>query len=193
MMQSHLVNNSVVILADSHNPTILSEGFLSTSKIINTAEEVNAGTIVITPPLSKVDFINGTSMVIELHRMKIESKQGIDPFNKAEKYFNSLPHIKCGAIGLNYIYQISAPELNDWFAIHNSGNLIANGIKFVYMYQKIPVNITVSNTGENKGQIDFNFHYQFNKEPFGSIKFDFSKKYEENKDIADSIIKELFS
>lgn len=193
MKQYHIVNNSVVILAESHNPTVLSEGFLITSKIISDYEEVNSGSIIISPPFSKVNFTNGTKMIIELHRMKIESKEGIDPFKKAEKYLNALPHIKCVAIGFNYNYQISSSSLIDWFDKFNYGKLIANGIKFVYVHEKIEVNVVVSKSNDNIGNVEFNFHYKFNKEPFGNIKFDFGKKYIDNKDIANSIINELMN
>jgi hypothetical protein len=188
-----IINNSVVIIAKFHNPTILSEGFLVTSNLIKDYKEVNRDSIIITPPLSNVRFTNGTNMVIELERMRIESKGSNDAALKAESYFQALPHIKCKAVGINFLYNRKDPAITKWFSKHNIGSQQSIGMKFVRVInEQQRINISVNLEKDDNCQVDFNHHYQYGLEPFKDISFPFTKEYELCKKTSEGILDELF-
>ncbi len=189
-MKLKVKNNSLVIIAQTHNPTLLSEGFLQKVDIIESFDDINQNSLIITPPFSQFSFKNGTQFELSLDRLKIESKYDKFPFEVGLKYIKGLPHIKCKAIGINFDVIVSEFEfdkiVNNISKINNSK---INSIKYALTCDDNICNIDV-NRDKNNMKLRFNFHYEINK-TFDEIEMNFITEWEKNTEIFHNFIKEL--
>lgn len=116
---------SIVVIADSHNPTILHPSFLISNNIVNSEDEILDG-FICTPPFSHLKLKNEITFVIELSKFQIIDDNIGDCFSHsqiprmAKKYLDTLKHVNYTAIGINY-YSI--------FLTKNTDDLMIN--KFI--------------------------------------------------------------
>lgn len=164
--------NSIVILAVSHNPTLVSESFFKDSKIIVNFDDVDRSSMFITPLASQVRLKDGTSLMLDNSKLNIisniESKDA--PFLMAKNYCSALPYIKCRAVGINFEY-VSNLEIN-------LGKLIAS-LEFDQVKTK-SIDFTFPsrmgykcNVKVDSKKIAFNHHRDYSSVPLSQIDSDF--------------------
>lgn len=106
-MKAQLLNASVVVLAQDHNPTILHPAFLESQKIVPNDWEL-AEPPICTPPASVVKYANGIVFVVDQSRLQIVD-QGLPEEilsgrvrDLAMAYIERLPHVRYTAVGINF-------------------------------------------------------------------------------------------
>ncbi len=106
---------SVVVQAESHNPTILHPAFLNTEGIVGDDWEVK-GDPIVTPVFSQVVYSNGISFLAEPNKFQVsdgrppkDAGRSLAP-DLAAKYIKRLPHTPYTAIGLNLAACLITPS-----------------------------------------------------------------------------------
>jgi hypothetical protein len=104
-----LLNHSVVIVAQAHNPSILNTDFLARRSIVPEEWGWELGTpVVCTPPLAQVPYLNGVSLICDPNKLQIvDAGQKLDPSTSkvrqiAEAYVTTLPHVPYTSVGVNF-------------------------------------------------------------------------------------------
>ncbi len=145
-MATEIVNASIVVLAEEHNPTILHPSFLAKERIVDEDWGLKEPPVC-TPPYSRVHYSNGILFVVELNKLQvIDTTPSEDPADwqihkLISTYIQSLPHVRYTAVGMNLegFLPCSSPEvfLIDRFLKKgvwdsDSFDLKTLGIDFVY-------------------------------------------------------------
>ena len=111
---------SVVILAESHNPTILNKDFLVVHSIV--PKEWSVVETVVTPMLSVVRYANGIKFQVDGQRLEIVEECDL-PFRKytsdrlyklAISYVDTLPHVPYRGLGINYTVSVVRQDPLQW-------------------------------------------------------------------------------
>ena len=99
---------SVVIVANSNNPTLLNQDFLYYNGIVPNDwllhEDIRP---VMTPAVSKIIFKNGFRVTAELNRILFEQfadslkQEDVVCADVAKRYLRKIPHVPYAAIGIN--------------------------------------------------------------------------------------------
>lgn len=106
-MKLAILNTSVVVLAQDHNPTILHPAFLSKQQIVPEVEKLQAPPIC-TPAISVVKYSNGLVFMVETNKLQVtDNAPGADhgaarPPRLATQYIEALPHVRYTAVGINF-------------------------------------------------------------------------------------------
>jgi len=190
-----IISNSCVIVAKSHNPTLLSSDFLIRIGIVKSIDEVDLSSLIITPPLSQVLLTNGYILSIDLDRFKVEGKEGIFPFLCGNYYLKALPHIKCRAIGLNFRFELTEYNFQKWFDRFIIDNLLApQSVNYQIRNETYVCNIDIIKQKKESCRINFNFHYEFDETIFETIISILNMEDERisNLSMIDDIINKLF-
>jgi len=141
-----LLEFSVVIVANDHNPSIIDSDFLKTNGIAG-KEWRRVGDAISTPAFSKVAYDNNLSITVDPNRLNIVDRSGDLAVTKsparevARKYIEVLPHIRYSAIGINFrvFYEKEDPDqaiksqylkIGPW--LEASDSLHGVGIKFAH-------------------------------------------------------------
>lgn len=101
-----LIGFSVVLVANSNNPSILNPDFLRYNEIVDASLQVQ-GTPITTPAFSQVTFEGGLSVKADPNRIIFEQVQ--DPLTTegvmcpeiANRYLQKVPHVPYSAVGIN--------------------------------------------------------------------------------------------
>jgi hypothetical protein len=99
---------SIVIAAESNNPSILNPDFLKYNGIVSDDWQ-SADRTVTTGVISQVTYENGVSIVSEPNKINFVERIGDGDYGSlqvpaiAQKYIETLPHVKYTAIGNNPI------------------------------------------------------------------------------------------
>jgi hypothetical protein len=147
-MSVKLLNFSIVVLGEAHNPSILNPDFLSRREIVPDAWgwEI-APPVLSTPPFAQVRYTNGLCIVVEPAKLQVRD-EGADPDpltsrlrEVASRYVRELPHVPYKAVGVNFAgaFRIDDPAtiLKDRFLQPGPWNsadhpLTTIGYRFVY-------------------------------------------------------------
>ncbi|MFH1919473.1 MAG: hypothetical protein ABIP48_06255, partial [Planctomycetota bacterium] len=106
-MELELLNTMVVVLAQSHNPTILHPAFLTAQGIVPEDWEL-AEEPLSTPAFSLAKYTNGISFNVDGSRFIVtEEKPAGNPGEStipglAIAYVEKLPHVRYKAVGVNF-------------------------------------------------------------------------------------------
>jgi hypothetical protein len=103
-LKLNLLNTSVVILAEAHNPTILHPTFLSGQKIVPPEWEL-AESPLCTPAIAVARYKNEVVFMAEIGKFQIvDTQPRRDPpiAQLAAKYIEALPHVHYVAVGINF-------------------------------------------------------------------------------------------
>lgn len=108
---AYLIQFSVVISGETHNPTILNPDFLAVRNIVPSEWGWDTGQVVTTPALSLVSYTNGLSITVEPSRLQIVDAgaaiEGGAPDSKApeiaRRYVGALPYVRYTAVGVNFL------------------------------------------------------------------------------------------
>lgn len=183
-MDFSFTSNALVIVANQHNPTVISENFLIDSEIIGSAKEIDKNNLIITPAISQVYLNDGTKISVEPHKMTIhQEKIGESVFNIGQKYCEQLPHIKCTAIGINFEVALDENfDITDWFSKCNfvdyKNNQI-NGIDFEFDVNEekgFKCNTKVFKDDNALGRLRFNYHHPLSEATLKDVAKDLNLK-----------------
>ena len=109
---------SVVVTAQSHNPSILNPDFLRALEIVPRDWEV-AQTIS-TPAISLVSYENGVTWTVEPEKLEVREHCGPDFDTEYQchelvtKYIDKLPYVPYRHLGLNCLVSCYQVEANRW-------------------------------------------------------------------------------
>jgi hypothetical protein len=141
-----VINTSIVIGANEHNPSILHPSFLTSQEIVPIGWDL-AEKPVCTPPFSIVKYKNGIIFNVESNKFQLVDNNPPEHFASSRapelalKYIRKLPHVRYTAVGINFAGFIAMPapetRLIDRFLKSGPWNdsnhkLNALGLHFVY-------------------------------------------------------------
>src|SRR5256885_1327170 len=91
-----LLNASLGVTGEAHNPTILHPAFLTQQKIVPEGWRVSSDGIVCTPVMSMVKFQDDLVLNVDASKLQIvDSKPNSDrAAGVAERYVAALPHVR---------------------------------------------------------------------------------------------------
>ena len=156
-----LTTVSVVLVADSNNPTIINPDFLSSNEILVEDQEVREPPIT-TPVFSQVIYQGGISVKAEPNRIIFEHAEAgtsLDPMSivspeMAARYVEKVPHVPYNAIGIN---PVAVRYLTGGSKEKLSRSLIDSGtwasfkdmmpeiqFKAIYDYEKRKINLDIA-------------------------------------------------
>jgi len=140
-----VLNTSVVVLAQHHNPTILHPSFLVAQKIVPSSWETTE--VICTPPFAMVKYENGIVFNVDVTKFQVIDNEVKDVKKStiaefAWKYTEKLPHVSYKAIGINFdgFIECSNPEsmlisefLKPDSGRYNKSQPDALGLRLAYM------------------------------------------------------------
>lgn len=147
-MKADLMQFSVVIAGNVHNPSLLNPDFLTVRRIV--PEDWGwkiLEPVIVTPPIATVRYSSGVSITVEHNKLQIVDvgSERVPSKSKAldiaRGYVKTLPHIRYTAVGANFqsVVDVTAPEsfLMDRFLKPGTWNssphpLNALGLRLVY-------------------------------------------------------------
>ena len=178
-----LIDKSVVILGQDHNPSILNPDFLWRNDIVSEDIKIADNRPPITTPLSSVVYFeNGSTIVSEPNRVLFAEK-GSEESNClccewAKNYLRTVLLVNYTAVGINFTGFIDGPS--DKLSPHNmlktgpwdtfeDTRLLAE-IKLAYFVRDRDINLTISEgkipdrSDEQKFVVQGNFHHNIRTE-----------------------------
>lgn len=111
---------SVVITAESHNPSILNKDFLVTEGIV--PKEWAVRETIITPAASTVQYANGIRWLVDQQRLEISRELDVALHEYADSqihdlavsYVKKLPHVPYRSLGLNCTVSVMREDPLQW-------------------------------------------------------------------------------
>ena len=175
-MEKHCIKASLVIIANQHNPTVLSDSFLINQKIVDSGDEIISGSFILTPAFARVSFTNEIKLTLIPERLIIESNTILNNiYEKGNLYSKALPHIKCSAIGMNITYRVES-ETKVFDSIKKISDAEVSSVAYKLPYkdnETTSCNVNILKNIDNSTIVDFNYDYKFNEIPLKDIGIDF--------------------
>ncbi|MBF0555165.1 MAG: hypothetical protein HQK96_11520 [Nitrospirae bacterium] len=168
-MKIELSSFSIVVLAKTHNPSILNPDFLKLNGIVE--QNFTPYDVLCTPPASHVFYKESLSIIAEFERLQFIDEDRVRiPYDSpipyiAIKYVDVLPHVRYMASGINFVghYVFPGKDIASFFIsntfIKNGPWSVINGqrpdvgIKFAYNVNDVLCNITIETAETNPGTI----------------------------------------
>lgn len=147
-MDATLNQHSIVVVGDTHNPSILNPDFLVHQNIVPKAWGWKVSETFTTPPLAVVRYQNDVAITVEPNKLQV-TDGGVESDPAASKaaevasaYVSTLPHVRYKAVGINFqsITDNPSPEEllkkrflkpGPWWA--SVSTLHAAGLRLVYI------------------------------------------------------------
>ena len=193
ILKVNYISNSFVLVARSHNPTLISDYFLTRSGIIKDIKEINPATKIITPPLTQIELLSGTKISLDQERLNITSPLGKEPYSMANAYCKALPYIRGIAIGINFDVDILEYNFKSFFGALSIDSNKANTIRYTRNLGHKLCNITVNMITDQYSKVNFNFHYDYSDPgPIGEIDLPFENEWSDNRQVVTTVIGEIF-
>ena len=174
-------NVSVVIVAQTHNPSIITPDFLKNNGIATQDLDPTAP-VIITPVAAQIQY-DDIAWTVTPERCDIHERVGAK-FQKsyrvhqcAQKYIEVLQHIPYTALGLNWLIHIPlGTDANEWtkskFLEDSEVQKEIVGVEFTLKLQPDELSICSLSTkilDRSSVIVDCNFHFEL-KNPEGKIK-----------------------
>lgn len=190
MMNITYTSNSLVVVATTHNPSVISESFLLKSGIIETADELSLENMIISPQFSFIEFKDGVNLQIDFGRLAISSPMSHRPYELGQKYCAALKHINGSAVGINFDLEVTDYDFESWFQKYNlDESVLCLELKF----KLDNCIVAVKRMSTMLCSLNFNFHYDLDaNESLGDLKLDLVQEWRKNKDIVDVFINKTF-
>jgi len=147
-MNISLLQFTIVVIGDKHNPTIVDRHFLQLQKIVPKTwlSEVDDDKVITTPMLARVPYKNGVLIQVEPQRAQFCDASTRDPGKSeiarvAGDFVTVLRHVHYKSVGINFncLIEMPAPEsylikrflkAGDWQTQENELNSI--GLRMIY-------------------------------------------------------------
>lgn len=145
-MNVSVLNTTIVVLAQEHNPTILHPSFLVSQGIISKERKLIESPLC-TPAFALVKYDNGIVFNVETNRLQVADNKPPEDVRNSEapslttKYIEALPHVRYTAVGVNFTAVIEQDRPENFiigrFLVSGPWNdetnkLGALGLRFVY-------------------------------------------------------------
>lgn len=186
---------SLVLVGNNHNPTILTDYFLTKSGIVNDPEkEIDKDSFIITPALAQVNIKSGTSIIVESDKLVIHSLNDQDPFIFATQYCKHLQYIQATGLGINFDIIVSDFDFDKWFAKKQQSKvqgLMIKAVEFAYSIAEGICNIKATKINEGSAHFRFNFHQDFSNVPLGEMKINFLEKSKEYRTTSIALVDQI--
>ncbi len=152
-MKLSVLNTSVVVLAEAHNPSILHPAFLVAQRIVPPDWEL-AEAPVCTPAISLAKYRNGVVFTAEVEKFQVlqNAPSLSSPIpDLVARYLDALPHVHYTAVGINVAGCVECPEAPQWIlerfvrqGAWNDATLRpkAVGVKFIYPAEGAVLNLS---------------------------------------------------
>jgi hypothetical protein len=200
-MDISLIGANIVILAENHNPSIISKEWLSQKRII--VDDFIKFTH--TPAFSVVET-EFFSLVVDQDRFQLSIKGDFQ--NKIEDlkqsmltYVQALPEVPYSAVGFNFLYKIEVkkdvikeifrPPDEIFKELFSENYQLGGIIKFKNAGFLVTINLQPNNNNNEYHEIkaDVNFHYSLGD---SSETSDVIEKYYQMKETSENILERLF-
>lgn len=117
-MNATLIQHSVTVVGEAHNPSILSPDFLVHQDIVPKAWGWEVAENFTTPPLAVVRYKTNVAITVEPNKLQVtDGDIENDPMGSkaaaiAKAYVSTLPHVRYTAVGTNFqsILDDASPE-----------------------------------------------------------------------------------
>jgi len=177
VMKINITNFSIVVLAQSNNPSILNPDFLKNNKIVDSS--FTPKKVICTPPISEVTFSEAISIIAEFERIQfidtnIQRIPDDSPIPEiAKKYIEVLRHVRYIATGINFTGHYLCPDKDfaesfllkrfikegEWLSI---GDTVQAGLKFIYSFGETKNTISIDSAELIKSENEKNPIILFN-------------------------------
>lgn len=114
-----IIESGVVVIAQTHNPSVLNPDFLKENGIVPRAWVVSE--TITTPPFSQTRFAEGITISVDSERLNVSEELMLDSFPKASQaskiaseYIRTLQHVKYVAVGFNWKFVIPMADAKTW-------------------------------------------------------------------------------
>lgn len=116
-----LTELAVIVFATDHNPSLLNRDFLRIQGIVPESWGLEIeDPVIITPPLSRVQFSTGLSITLDRHRLEI-ADSGVTDINGearavrvASRFVETLPHVRYTAVAMIMVSEMSRDDAVDY-------------------------------------------------------------------------------
>lgn len=181
-MSLRLSQVTIVILANSHNPSILHPSFLESQGIVTDRAFDPAG-VFTTPAVSRVLYGDGLEFTMQTDRLQVSATRiDLDQAKNSDlpalvtRFITVLPHVSYIAVGVNLagVIPMEAPGayIRDRFVVRDRASvegltLTAADVRLSFAARSGPVNVAIS-SGQAAGpvaqpiegvHIDMNYHH----------------------------------
>lgn len=186
-MDDVMLEFSLVLAANSHNPTILNKDWLAKTDIVPTSWGWElASQPISTPPLAQISYISGVSLTLDPGRLVIRTSSDFDKcydpiLEIARRYVSTLSHIPYTAVGTNFKAFVACDNAKARIveAFIKSGPWIGeqdftSTLKFIYRMENCIRNVSlepgeyvqISKKDGSEGRLkaislDFNYHREY--------------------------------
>lgn len=176
-MKINFNNYSLVIIGNSHNPTVISDNFFLKTGIISNESEIDRNKMLITPALCQAFLKGNTNFLVEPNLLTVNSTEFVNPYEIGKKYCSNLGFIKSIAIGINFDISIEEYDFDKWFLplrITDFNNCTTRSIVFTFdANPQTKANVTVTKNAPDKALLRFNFHKDTPNVLLGDLNIDF--------------------
>ena len=170
---------SVVVTAQSHNPSVLTGQFLVSSGVVpddwGIAESVNI------PPFSLVRFQNGVQWTLDESRLIVTAggesslEDSYQIHDSVIRYLHKVSYVPYRSLGLNWVMYMEADNPDEWLMtrflkdgpwMNRDYQLISMIPRFVFSTDNAVLNLAFSNQVVSPGQsvsavsVDCNVHHE---------------------------------
>ena len=174
---------SIVIVAESHNPSLLNPDFLKTNRIVPSEWKLNRPPICVAA-VAEVSFKGGVKIttqpdrVVFIERIDNNDLSEVQIQGISQRYVSTLPHVNYTAVGINFKGHADRTALGDNYItdriiksgkwIDSSIGPIETALKFTYQFKGSVCYLSVSNSYFSKPDkskqpvilFDANFHHR---------------------------------
>lgn len=182
-MKITIANYSLVIIGNSHNPTVISDAFFLKSGIVSDINEIDKNSLLITPGFCRATLKKNTYFIVEPNSLKISSSESKIPYEIGNKYCSSLGYIKSIAVGINFDIIVEEFDFDHWFkplSLTDYRDCVTNSIVFSFNASKsTKSNVTISRLDQKKALLKFNFHIETSEVILSNLNMDFVSLSEE--------------
>ncbi len=186
---------SLVILGNTHNPTVISETFFLKSGIIDKESDLDRNKLIITPALCQASIGGNTNIIVEPNTLNITSTVFEKPYDIAKKYCQNLGYIKSVAIGINFDFNVLEYDFDKLFNMINFTDFkgcTPNSISFVFnANDSTQSNVTLKRNDSKNANLRFNFHQPTPDVILGDLNMDFVNIAKEYYNQSNEFIKSL--
>ena len=179
-MKPKLLQFSLVVRGETHNPSILNPDFLSVQGIVPTSWKWESRQTMTTPMASSVEYANHVSIQVTAESLQVvgEVEDG-DSFSDkipevARRYVETLPHVRYTALGINFHSALSVgnpgESIRDRFMTDGPwrSEAVAAGVRLEYALSDGRLRISVD--GGKRGEeeailVCANFHRDLTEHP----------------------------
>lgn len=194
-MKKTNINYHIVVLGNTHNPTVISETFFIKSGIISSEDELDRNKLIITPALCQATIKGKTNVIVEPSSLNINSTEFETPYKIAAKYCENLKFIKSIAIGINFDIQVVEYDFDKLFEKANFSdynNCTTRALSFVYdAADNVKCNVTLTKKDSETGIFRFNFHQDTKNILLGDLNIDFLSNAEKYLKQTEEFIKSI--